>query len=176
VTQETAVTQSNVFAFKNSELETLLFADVGTEANGSGLTVLSMLARLGLDPWAEAARWIDLPKTVAIDCLAGAIARMPLGPQALTEARATAKRLILLLPLRNTIREQAAASVGSPDIQAMPKWLPMALLYGVLAVGMGANAFFASRATNAAPVKTDVTTEQPAKPPATEQPVVPQNN
>ncbi len=165
------MTQSNVFAFKNSGLDALLFADVGTEANGSGLTVLSMLARLGLDPWAEAARWVDLPKTVAIDCLAGAIARMPLGPQAAMEARATAKRLILLLPLRNTIREQAA-SAGSPDLSAMPKWLPMALLYGVLAVGMGANAFFASRATNAAPV----TTEQPAAPPATVQPVVPQNN
>jgi hypothetical protein len=41
---------------------------------------------------------------------------------------------------------------------------------------MGANAFFASRATNAAPVKTDVTTEQPVTPPVTEQPMVPQGN
>ncbi len=51
------MTSTDAFALKNSDLNTFLFADVGTELNGSALTILSVLARLGEDPWAEAARW-----------------------------------------------------------------------------------------------------------------------
>ena len=53
---------SDVFALEKSGLNTFLFAEVGTETNGSVLTVLSVLARLGRDPWEQAARWASLPK------------------------------------------------------------------------------------------------------------------
>lgn len=49
-------TRSDVFALKKSGLEAFLYADVGIEANGSMLTILSLLARLGKDPWTEAAK------------------------------------------------------------------------------------------------------------------------
>ncbi|MGO9999451.1 MAG: hypothetical protein ACLPKW_17150 [Acetobacteraceae bacterium] len=88
----------DAFALKNSGLNAFLFAEVGTELNGSQLTILSILARLGQDPWAEAARWAQLPKAAMIDCLVHSIAQMPLCPQAFVEARATASRLVLLLP------------------------------------------------------------------------------
>jgi hypothetical protein len=65
--------QSDVFALNNSGLEPFLFAEVGDELNGLGLTVLSDLARLGHDPWAEAARLISLPKVAAVNCLTGNI-------------------------------------------------------------------------------------------------------
>ena len=94
------MTSTNAFALKNSDLNAFLFADVGVELNGSALTILSVLARLGQDPWAEAARWAKLPKTAAIDCLAQCIGKMPLGPQALAEAFATASSLVQLLPVR----------------------------------------------------------------------------
>ena len=42
---------ADVFVFKNSGLNAFLFAEVGTELNGSPLTILSVLARLGQDPW-----------------------------------------------------------------------------------------------------------------------------
>ena len=45
-----AMAQSDVFALNNSGLEPFLFAEVGDELNGLGLTVLSVLARLGHDP------------------------------------------------------------------------------------------------------------------------------
>src|ERR1700712_2187594 len=89
---------SDAFAFKNSGLNAFLFAEVGQELNGSPLTILSTLARIGRDPWAEAARWAKLPKAAKIDALTQCIAQMPLVPQALAEARATAARLVLLLP------------------------------------------------------------------------------
>ena len=76
----------DAFALKNSGLNAFLFAEVGTELNGSQLTVLSILARLGQDPWAEAARWAQLPKAAMIDCLVHSIAQMPLCPQALVES------------------------------------------------------------------------------------------
>ena len=89
---------ADVFVFKNSGLNAFLFAEVGTELNGSPLTILSVLARLGQDPWAEAANWAKLPKSATIDRLAQSISQMPLSPQALGEARTTATRLIKLLP------------------------------------------------------------------------------
>src|ERR1700735_4323337 len=76
----------DAFALKNSGLNAFLFAEVGTELNGSQLTILSILARLGQDPWAEAARWAQLPKAAMIDCLVHSITQMPLCPQALVEA------------------------------------------------------------------------------------------
>jgi hypothetical protein len=89
---------ADAFGLQNSGFESFLFADVGYEINGSSLTILSMLARLGKDPWTEAASWAKLPRPALIDRLAAAIAQMPLCPQALAEARNTASRVSLLLP------------------------------------------------------------------------------
>jgi hypothetical protein len=120
------VTSTDAFALKNSDLNAFLFADVGTELNGSALTILSVLARLGLDPWAEAARWAKMPKAAAINCLAQGIGKMPLSPQALAETFATAASLVqlLLVPTRNVT--QGVSETGqAPTAQ---EWVPMALL------------------------------------------------
>jgi len=126
---------SNAFALKNSGLNEFLFAEVGTEANGSPLTILSVLARLGQDPWAEAARWAKLPTAAMIDCLAACISQMPLRPQSLVEARTTAARLILLLPaqVQPLQGEQRKANLN-PTI---PQWLPIVALLAALAFGVG---------------------------------------
>ena len=88
----------DVFALSSTGLDTFLRSEVGTELNGSTLTVLSALARLGFDPWAEAASWARLPRVATIDRLAGLIAQMPLCPESLSEAHGTAARLTNLLP------------------------------------------------------------------------------
>jgi hypothetical protein len=77
-----AMSHPDAFALKNSGLNEFHFAVVGTELNGSPLTILSILARLGQDPGAEAARLTKLPKAAMIDCLAQSITKMPLGPRA----------------------------------------------------------------------------------------------
>ena len=151
--------QTDVFALRNSGLEPLLFAEVGDQRSGMGLTVLSLLARLGLDPWAEAARWVTLPKTAAIACLAGHIARMPLSPQALAGAHATATRLILLLPINNTGPGLAARALP-PGLAAMPKWLPMTLLFCALAVGLGVANLIAAPGPGPAPITTTLSKDQ----------------
>jgi len=133
--QEMHVTSTDAFALKNSELNAFLYADVGTELNGSVLTMLSVLARLGQDPWAEAARLTTLPKAAAIDVLAGSIRKMPLGPRAFAETIATASRLLLLLPVQvqnpgQSIRAAATAS-------AMPNWVPIVCFCAFLLMSLG---------------------------------------
>jgi hypothetical protein len=144
--------RSDAFAFKKSGLNAFLFAEVGTEVNGSPLTILSVLARLGQDPWVEAARWAKLPKAAIIDCLAQSIGQMPLCPQALTDARLTATRLILLLPTQSPVSEQGFRPVGA--LSSMPRWIPVALVFGALALGVMYNTMMPPAATTA-PVPMD---------------------
>lgn len=120
------MTSNDAFALKNSGLNAFLFADVGTELNGSPLTILSILARLGEDPWAEAARWAKMPRAAAIDCLAQSIGKMPLGNQALAEAVATASSLIQLLPVQTRNVKQGVSEIGRK--QTVQEWAPMTLL------------------------------------------------
>jgi hypothetical protein len=125
---------SDAFALKNSGLNEFLFAEVGDEVNGSPLTILSVLARLGQDPWIEAARLARLPKAAIIDCLATSISQMPLCPQALTDARATAAKLTLLLPSQASSRPPGETiSLGK---SALAGWIPLAVLFAAIAFGI----------------------------------------
>ncbi len=147
------VTQPDVFALKNSSVEAFLYADIGEELNGSKLTILSMIARLGSDPWAEAARWAALPRAGAIESLAQDIDQMPLVPSALGEARATATRLVQLLPATTSGAQQGG--VAKTEASAMPNWLPVTLLYGAMALGMAVSGFLATKPSQAVVATTE---------------------
>ena len=101
--QENIVATSDVTALQRSDLNQFLFADIGTEANGTTLSVMSVFARRGSDPWTEAGRLAGLPKAEATDSLARMIATMPKTLWALPEAIVIAVRLIGLLPARPTV-------------------------------------------------------------------------
>src|SRR6266849_6563251 len=58
------------------EFDAFLFASVGEEVDGIPLSVLSALARLGLDPRNEAVRLAHLTREAAADQLARMIARL----------------------------------------------------------------------------------------------------
>jgi hypothetical protein len=125
---------SDAFALQRSGLNPFLFAEVGTELNGSTLTILSVLARLGQDPWAEAAKWTKLPKATIIDRLAQSIAQMPLPAQEINEARSTASRLILLLP--SQVSRPTEAPAVSKAVSMLPKWVLPAVCFAVVALGI----------------------------------------
>jgi hypothetical protein len=146
-------TRPNVFALKNSGLDAFLYADIGAEANGSTLTVLSVLARLGKDPWAEAARWAALPRAAVIDSLAQSIAQMPLMPSTPVETRATAARLVQLLHANNAGAwhiEQSQA--GTPSVQG---WMTVTFLYCAMAFTMAVSAMLMPRPSEAIPTLTE---------------------
>jgi hypothetical protein len=62
------------------------------------LSVLSALARLGIDPWQEAARLSQSPKALAAATLDGLIGRLPPGRWEPSDTRKIAARLVELLP------------------------------------------------------------------------------
>jgi hypothetical protein len=133
----------DVFALRKSGLDPFLFAEVGTELNGSALTILSVLGRLGFDPWAEAGRWNSSSTAVAIDGLAQSIAKMPLSAEALVKSRDTASRLVLLLPAQTKATATLASPVGSETTP--PNWIAIAALCGIILLGMALSVNSASR-------------------------------
>ena len=85
-----------------SPFEPFLYASVGEDKAGIELTVLSALARLGLDPWSEASRLADLPRAAAVQALAKSIALLPLGNWRELDSPEIAARLVDRLPAAGT--------------------------------------------------------------------------
>jgi hypothetical protein len=85
---------------QRADVNEFLFADVGIEPSGMVLSVVSLFARQGSDPWREANRLAELPKAAAADSLAHSIADLAPGQWNLPDAGVIAARLIALLPAR----------------------------------------------------------------------------
>lgn len=104
----------DTLALQHSSLNAFLFADVGVEANGMALSLLSVLARFDLDPWQEASRLADLSRTQSIEALAELIS-MSITCCSPAEAVPIATRLVALLP-----RRAGAAGIVRPDPLRQP--------------------------------------------------------
>ena len=113
------------------ELDRFLFASVGEEVDGIPLSVMSALARLDLDPRAEAARLSHVAGEAAADQLARTIARLPGGRWTASEMRRIAAGLIELLPLA-TKSSQDDVVTSSADHKISARALPF-LVYLALA-------------------------------------------
>jgi hypothetical protein len=81
-----------------SEFDVFLLSNVGIQPNGMPLTVLSLLARIGVDPWNEAERLSVLPNELAVSWLAKAISRCPPDSVAPSNAIVLASDLVDRLP------------------------------------------------------------------------------
>src|SRR5260221_8858205 len=84
------------------EFDAFLFATVGEEVDGVPLSVLSALARLGLDPRDEAVRLAHLTREAAAEQLARMIARLNDKRWNASEAWRIASGLVERLPMSNT--------------------------------------------------------------------------
>lgn len=83
---------------QNPQFDGFLFAPIGDDRNGARVSVLSALARLGVDPWQEAQKLAGLPNEFARERLDALIARLPGVPLVTFDHRAIAERLVALLP------------------------------------------------------------------------------
>jgi hypothetical protein len=86
-----------------TEYNSFLYATIGTDANGTQLSVLSAMARMNLDPWQEAANLAALPGKEAAGRLASLIAVIPGAPSVSGDPGIVATRLIKLLPSQTRI-------------------------------------------------------------------------
>ncbi len=114
------------YSLVHSEFNAFLFALVGEEKGGQRLTVLSALARLGLNPWDEAARLAGMSKDAATSALTAAIADLPEGDWKSSDLRAIAGRLIDRLPARGRGAEGSAQGRDGSRPQSKPetpRWL-----------------------------------------------------
>ena len=120
------------YSMHHSEFNEFLFASVGEEKSGQELTVLSALARLGLDPWGEAARLSELSKEVAIGALAATIAKLPRGDWKKSDTQSIAARLVSCLPRRSSLPATPRNAMGIdnqkpiPVVRKWPVWVGIA--------------------------------------------------
>jgi hypothetical protein len=91
------------------EFDKFLCASVGEDRNGTGLSVLSALARLKVDPWQEAASLARMPRAAAVLRLTALIEELPDERAGVIPAKTSAADLVALLPRANNF------NVGSSD-------------------------------------------------------------
>jgi hypothetical protein len=103
------------------EFQPFLYAQIGDDANGVPLSVLSAPGRLNIDPWEQAAHWGRLTRKSAIQELTELIAELPLGPRALPIGQAAQAvpaaiptRLVAMLPNMCSAVSRAPAPGSQP--------------------------------------------------------------
>ena len=114
------------YSLVHSEFNDFLFALVGQEKSGMQLTVLSALARLGFDPWREAARLSELTKEAATSALAAVISELPEGDWKGLNSRSIAVRLVDRLPkhVSPLVKSPQGRSIGDQKAKSeAQKWL-----------------------------------------------------
>jgi len=107
------------FLLGESEFNDFLFASVLDEKNGQELTVVSLLARLDLNPWEEAARLSGLTAKIAVDELAVMITKQSAEDLPPSETQSIAARLVGFLPKR---RGQPAGSRQPGVVEHGTRW------------------------------------------------------
>ena len=125
------------------EMDPFLFASVGEEVNGIPLSVLSALARLGVDPREEATRLSHLTSKTAASQLAGMFARLPDRPWTSPEIRRVASKLVELLPVPKggdngqiaSATNRAPSAMASRFLIRLGLALSGALVFGLIAHG-----------------------------------------
>jgi hypothetical protein len=93
------------------EFDKFLCASIGEDRNGTTLSVISALARLGVDPWQEAATLGRMPKAAATQRLTELITALPDEPTADIPAKTVAADLVTLLPRSSSFDVRSANSV-----------------------------------------------------------------
>ena len=100
------------FSHPGVEYTAFLFEPLGDDRNGVPLALASILGRMSLDPWSEAASLAAMPTDVAAHKLASIIEAMPNQVVPRVESNTLAERLIRLLPKRPDLAAPAPAPLA----------------------------------------------------------------
>ena len=113
-----------------TDLDDFLFARIAQDANGMPLTVASVLGRLDVDPWAEAAELADLPREAATEKLIALLAKVPNGPSPGADTTTLASHLVALL---HPSPKPRASTIGAaplrPAVAPPPRRVKLAIYY-----------------------------------------------
>lgn len=115
--------------FQDPQFDKFLQSEVGDDRNGVSVSVLSMLARLGVDPWREASELASMPEASARRRLDVLMARFSDVPSWVPSRNDVISRLLTLMP-------QGASSSnltpGNQNSQSAQKALGTPLYIAVL--------------------------------------------
>ena len=116
------------------EFDEFLFAAVGDDKAGMPLTVLSVLARQNVDPWAAAAELARLPRQTAIQKLAALIATLPDDTSTYQSSGAIAACLVALLPRQPAF--EAPMYEATPTIGSQSPFIYVMMLFLLVMLGV----------------------------------------
>jgi hypothetical protein len=113
-----------------TDLDDFLFAPIAQDANGMPLTVASVLARLDVDPWAEAADLADLSREAATEKLIALLAGVPNGPSPGADTATLASHLVALLHASPKPRvSTTGAAPPRAAVAPQPRRVKLAIYY-----------------------------------------------
>ena len=96
----------------SSRYNAFLFAPICEDADGMRLSVLSALARMGVDPWEEATKLAAMPRAIAQSTLISTLELLSGRSWKRPEAEVVAARLIRLLPEGAEAPKAAAGEIA----------------------------------------------------------------
>ncbi len=118
-----------------SDFDEFLFASIGEDASGAPVSMLTVLARLDVDAWEEAANLAQMPRDSATQRLASLLESMPNRP-APAESATIATRLVALLHRKPKPAARAAATLppSDPPLRVPQRNPAVYYLIGLIAV------------------------------------------
>lgn len=119
---------------RKPDFESFLFADIGTQPNGLPLTVLSLLARAGVDPWSEAERLSKMSSIAAVSYMMSEINRAPALYRSNVDVAQLAQDLVARLPMHEPVKPTDVSMAGS-GFEGLPMMALMMMFYAVVAFG-----------------------------------------
>jgi len=135
-----------------TEFNDFLFALVGEDRNGMPLSVVSVLARMDVDPWVEAASLADLPVETAVRKLASWLDALSDPALKATSPDTRAVRLIALLPRRAARNSPPSLDRTGAVAATRPQTLIKAILFAIFVIlSLGIQLFVARREPPARP-------------------------
>jgi hypothetical protein len=144
------------------EFDDFLFAPIDEDRNGTTLSVLSVLARGGVDPWQETASLAGMPKDRATERLAVLIAATSAGAATGLSAATIAARVIALLPRSPVYKVAAAPAALFKTAAVTPSrlFIPLCLL----ALSLAGYLIFVAHPSPADGPNSAVTASKPSAP------------
>jgi hypothetical protein len=104
-----------------SEFDAFLFAPVGADESGMPLSVVSVLARLDLDPWQEAAQLAALSQESAAQKMVSILDTVPNPPLLSSDILAVATRLVAMLPRQTPLPGSPRRAFSMPPGTTLPR-------------------------------------------------------
>ena len=123
---------SDVLHPDGSDYDPFLLAEVGEDRTGAAVTVLSALARLGLEPWTEARELALLGRDAAQVRLKAHLATVKGVPALGNENGSVATKLVALLPKRGSHAVSELPEVKMYSGPRVPVFWMLFVLIGVL--------------------------------------------